>query len=170
MKRTVLAFGAIAALFIFAFMAWGAFQGLQDREPGVVVESTVEPTPGETAEPVEVAELPPLPNLSSANGLGGGFGGGGGGDGEAGVAEAGIGMRVFNPLSGTQFILNTTLPIEPTSAVVYQQPPGRIYNLEDVPGLAAIFGLNGPAGRCFGTFSQVPCAPDTNGNGCGAFR
>lgn len=144
MKRTVFALGAIVALFVFAFMAWTAFQGSRPGEPGIIVESTPEPTVVETAEPVEVAALPTLPSLSNASGLGGGFGGGGGGDGTAAAGGPELGMRIFNPLSGTQFILNTTLPIEPTNAVVYQQPAGPLFSVEDVPGLAAMFGLNGP--------------------------
>ena len=150
MKRTVFALGATLALFVFAFMAWTAFQGGRPNEPGVIVETGTETTPTEvveTAEPIEVADLPLLPSLSNASGLGGGFGGGGGGDVETASGEVPapeIGMRIFNPLSGTQFILNATLPIEPTSAVVYQQPEGQLFTVEDVSRFAGLFGLNGP--------------------------
>lgn len=150
MKRTIYALGAVAAVFVIAFMAWTAFQGILPDESGTIVETGTEvPTAEgtETAEPIEVADLPTLPSLSNANGLGGGFGGGGGGEGvatEGVTTEPGIGMTIFNPLSGTQFVLNATLPLEPTSAVVYQQPESQLFSLEDVSRLAGIFGLNGP--------------------------
>lgn len=147
MKRTVFALGAVVALFVFAFMAWSFFQGIGPEEPGVIVENVTDTPPVETAEPVEVADLPTLPSLSNANGLGGGFGGGGGGDGidtESAGIEPGLDMRIFNPLSGTQFILNATLPIEPISAVVYQQPESQLFSVEDVSRLAGVLGLNGP--------------------------
>lgn len=158
MKRTIYALGATVALVVIAFVAWTAFQGVQPDEPGAIVETGTETAPVETAEtaetaetvetaePVEVADLPTLPSLNNASGLGGGFGGGGG-EGiatEGATAEPGMGMTIFSPLSGTQFILNSTLPIEPTSAVVYQQPEGQLFTLEDVSRLADLFGLNGP--------------------------
>lgn len=172
MKRTVFALGAALALFVFAFLAWSAFQGLGAEEPGVIVENpttesggTAEPVetaesgettesvevvePGETAEPVEptkpveIAELPVLPSLSNAS-LGGGFGGGGDGTVAEGSAGPDIGLTIYNPLSGTQFVMNATLPIEPASAVVYQQPGGSQFSLDDVSRLASLFGLSGP--------------------------
>ncbi|MFZ0547396.1 MAG: hypothetical protein WAM60_18260, partial [Candidatus Promineifilaceae bacterium] len=166
MKRTVFALGAALALFVFAFLAFSALRGIGQEEPGVIAENPTVEVPSETAEPttvvieptepVEVAELPALPSLSNATGLGGGFGGGGGGGvgatGETVVSDSApasapapeLGMRIFNPLSGTEFILNTTLPIEPTSAVVYQQPSSAVFTVDDVSRLAALFNMNGP--------------------------
>ena len=149
MKRTVFAFGAAIALFVFAFLAWSAFQGVGLEEPGVIVENpTAVPAevtePVEPTKPVEIAELPVLPSLGNASGLGGGFGGGGDGTVAEGSAGPDIGLTIFNPLSGTQFVLNATLPLEPTSAVVYQQPEGQLFSLEDVSRLAGLFGLSGP--------------------------
>ena len=148
MKRFVFAFGAVAALVVIAFFAWTAWRGGQTggqaNEPDVIanVPTTVaetpapaEPTPAPAEPTINPELLPTLPSLAGASGLGGGFGGG---------ADDSSKMMATNPLSGTQYVLNTTLPIEPITAVVYDTANQTTYTLDDVARLAALFGLSGP--------------------------
>lgn len=143
MKRFVFAFGAVAALIVIAFFAWTAWRGGQGSEPDVIanVPTTVaetpmpaEPTAGPAEPTINPELLPTLPSLAGASGLGGGFGG----------AEDSSKMMATDPLSGTQYVLNTTLPIEPITAVVYDTANQTVYTLDDVARLASLFGLSGP--------------------------
>ncbi len=144
MKRFVFAFGAVAALIVIAFFAWTAWRGGQGSEPDVIanVPTTVaetpmpaEPTAGPAEPTINPELLPTLPSLAGASGLGSGFGGG---------AEDSSKMMATDPLSGTQYVLNTTLPIEPITAVVYDTANQTVYTLDDVARLASLFGLSGP--------------------------
>jgi hypothetical protein len=79
--------------------------------------------------------------------------GGGGGPGlgaavpEAEDAAAALPVEPFvytSPLSGTSFILNTGLPVEPTSGLVQQRPPLDEVELATAQQLAGQFGFTGP--------------------------
>lgn len=144
MKRFVFTFGAVAALVVIAFFAWTAWRGGQPNEPDVIanVPTTVaetpapaEPTAGPAEPTINPELLPTLPSLAGASGLGGGFGGG---------ADDSSRMIMTDPLSGTQYVLNATLPIEPITAVVYDTANQVVYTLDDVARLASLFGLSGP--------------------------
>jgi hypothetical protein len=111
-------------------------------------DRSAEPTPAATAvtdSPADApgGELPPLPSLSGASGLAAGMGGGGGvAEGEPMAADTSIG--IWDPLAEAELVLNVELPAEPQSAPVYEQPGGGLLTLDDVPRLAAAFGLSGP--------------------------
>ncbi|GAB4162753.1 MAG: hypothetical protein Fur0021_37260 [Candidatus Promineifilaceae bacterium] len=150
MKRFVFTFGAVAALVVIAFFAWTAWRGGQPNEPDVIANvpttmaetpapaeptvAPVEPTVGPAEPTINPELLPTLPSLAGASGLGGGFGGG---------AEDSSKMIATDPLSGTQYVLNTTLPIEPITAVVYDTANQATFTLDDVARLASLFGLSG---------------------------
>ncbi|MCI0396869.1 MAG: hypothetical protein L0322_18280, partial [Chloroflexi bacterium] len=144
MKRILFALGATLALFVIAYFAWSTWQSGPTVEPGVI--SNARPTAGPTTEipattvPVatpDAATLPAVPSLAGASGLSGGVGGGGEG-------TAGSTLVFTNPLSGTQYTLNTTLPVEPASAVVYDASNPQRFTQKDAVRLAGLFGLTGP--------------------------
>lgn len=87
-------------------------------------------------------DLAPLPRLA---GDGGGFGGGLAAESSLGSADAATSMMVpaYDPFSGTQFILNTTLPVEPVEGMVWRQPE-RNTTAELAFDMAARFGFSPP--------------------------
>lgn len=140
MKRTVLAFGAVAAVVLFAVILWAGF-GNQGNEPGAIaVVSSA--TPGlETAAP---DALPTLPALT-AGGVGLGMGGGGVETTTAQMeGDTSMIARPFTDIfSGTNFVLNTTLPVEPTTAVV-ERLDFASFGPAEAEAFAAQFGFSGP--------------------------
>lgn len=168
MKRTTFALGGIAAVVLIAVVAYVAFLGNGDDAPTVadngaaVVETVTEPAPAptETEQPapateeaVEVADLPLLPGLQSgSSGFAGGLGGGGGTE-EAAVAApapmnggvADTSMPIFTDIfSGTEFVLNATLPEPVGSTQVFQQRPQAEADLATARRFADAFGFGGP--------------------------
>ena len=109
------------------------------------------------------ADLPPLPRLQSNGGPGGGMGGGGGGGegipsfvvsevasemAEGGYAAEEPGMMdmkmaYYSVFSGTQFVLNTSLPTAPTQAIVHIAPEYTL-TLEQATAWATQFGFPTP--------------------------
>ena len=161
MKRTVFALGTIVALIIVGIFALNVLFPNDGAEPSAVAilptiaSEAVVPTQavGETAvaetiiQPTpDTSNLAPLPSL---NGGAGGFGGGGGGGGEIAAsvpvtdANGDLIFLPHNPLSGTVYVLNTTLPLEPTFATVYEQASGTVFSLEDVRRFATLFRMSG---------------------------
>jgi hypothetical protein len=150
MKRSIVALGGLAALFLFVFVAWRMFSGGTEPEP----EQVAIVTPGATSDigeaaatPAAPGALPTLPAISMAGGMGGGGMGMGGG---AAVASDNRPMPVDEMIlpmasvfSGTTFALNGTLPAEPTLATVLEYPSPTI-DLAQAQQLAARFGFSGP--------------------------
>lgn len=155
-KKSIFAFAGVATLVLIIAVVWLQMGGpnnggneiaaipVPTTQPGGVTEEV----PLATAEP---GSLPALPSLgNSGSGGPGGFGGGGGGglesDSSAIVIDPGIDTELrplYSPLSGTQYILNTILPIEPTSANVWQQPWSGLITPEDALRFAAQLGMSG---------------------------
>ncbi|MCB8942168.1 MAG: hypothetical protein H6658_00185 [Ardenticatenaceae bacterium] len=171
MRRTVFALGTIVALIIVGIFAFNVLFPNDGTEPSAIAnlptlasEAVVPTVSGEgTAVPeaeTSIAEVLPQPtpdtsNLAPLPGLNsGGFGGGGGGFGGGGGeitasapvtdANGDLIFRPYDPLSGTIYVMNATLPLEPAFAPVYEQPGGRIITLEDVRRFADLFRMSGP--------------------------
>lgn len=154
-KRTVFALGTIVALIIVGIFALNLLLSNDGTEPSEVAgvsQAETEAPATTTTEAIasatlDTSNLQPLPNLNAGGGFGGGFGGGGGG--EIAATEAITGengdliFRPFNPLSGTVYLMNTTLPVDPTSATVYQQPGENTITLEDMRHFATLFRMSG---------------------------
>lgn len=136
-------------LALLGLMACAAPEEAPGAQPGTTT-TTEQPAP---------ADLPLLPRLDGSATAGGyGGGGGGGGDAVAPVAaeqatsypgtEDGImidgkmGFAPYSVFSGTQFILNATLPTEPTQATV-QRAPEYVLTADQANSLAAQFGFTG---------------------------
>lgn len=157
-RRTVFALGTIVALIIVGIFALNILFPNDGTEPPVIanVSPTASEVPSEiVAEAVpqatpDTSNLPPLPGLSAAGGFGGGaggFGGGGGGEITASVPltdESGeLIFQPVNPLSGTVYLMNATLPVEPGFAAVYEQPGEDSISLEEVRDFATRFRMEG---------------------------
>lgn len=150
MKRTV-ALGALITLIVFIgiYGLWRGLPGGSD-EPQI---AQVTPTPAETlptdnTEPVESGQpLAQLPRFDApALGMGGG---GGDASGEETMAmpmpvEGEFDMKMMDPFSGTTFILNGTLPLEPTSGLVHQRFPEAGVDAALVRQIANQYGFTGP--------------------------
>lgn len=155
MKRT-LALGAVLTLILlFGAVALGRGFLPGGDEPQVAevtplpeetltVTDTSTEMPEETAPPTPAEELAQLPRFEAQSpGMGGG-----GGDGTA-AADAPMpieefDLKMMDPFSGTTFILNGTLPIEPVSGFVQLRQPEVILTLEQARAIADQYGLTGP--------------------------
>ncbi|MCA9970941.1 MAG: hypothetical protein KC425_12035 [Anaerolineales bacterium] len=164
MKQMKLALGVLLAVVVVGAAVFFFSQQGGGVEPGAVAGvETDAPATDDTAQPdtsaetpatddtdgTAVADLPALPRLG-ATGMGTGFGGGGGGDlaAEETSMPAEDGMVIdepffWDPLRDATYVLNATLPTEPTKATVYQQPGNGFYTLEDAQRLAQAFGFSG---------------------------
>jgi hypothetical protein len=127
MKRISYALGALIALIVFigVYGLWRSnlTAGSSNEEVAQVTPEVAEtPSIDVTSESEELAELPRFETQSP--------GMGGGGDGFAGSSGTAFipmpteefDMKMMDPFSGTTFILNGTLPIEPVSGLVMQRP------------------------------------------------
>lgn len=162
MKRTVYALGALAAVAVVVLAGLFLMNGRPGTEPdAMVADVTATPaadvtdTPAdsgseavEDATPAAVADLPKLPALEGGSA---GFGLGGGGETSSGapVPEAGsivadASMPIFTDIfSGTSFVLNTTLPTEPGTALVQRQDDFATDEAR-AQEIATRFGFDGP--------------------------
>ncbi|MCI0394523.1 MAG: hypothetical protein L0322_06255, partial [Chloroflexi bacterium] len=155
MKRFVGIFAAAAAIVAVALFGYFIWSNLPGNQEGPIIAGPVETPTGETppgtietpvtGEPPALAALPPLQGPQAAGGFGGA--GGGGGDGAPPVTEAGTDITIFEPVdvfSGTEFTLGTTLPTEPASALVQQEPVPPIVDAATAREIANRFGFTGP--------------------------
>lgn len=159
----------IAVVAYVAFFANGDDAPTVADNGAAVVETVTEPEPAPvetdqpatatdqpaaaTEEAVEVADLPLLPGLQSGGaGAAGGLGGGGATE-EAAVAApapvSGVGADTSMPIftdvfSGTEFVLNATLPEPVGSTQVFQQRPQTEADLATARHFADAFGFGGP--------------------------
>ncbi|MCB0037357.1 MAG: hypothetical protein KDE51_25170, partial [Anaerolineales bacterium] len=104
--------------------------------------------PAEVAVEEEPASLPPTADLAPLPRLagdGGGLGGGMAADSSfaPGIEATSMLVPAYDPFSGTQFILNTTLPVEPVEGTVWRQPE-RNTTAELAFEMAARFGFEPP--------------------------
>ncbi len=165
--KTTYALGAVLALIVFAaLLVMG--RGLIDDNITPIAEVTpipvatvpsaieeIDPIPTDT-QPAEVTEtetavsptveiLPPdqLAQLPRFDGqaVSGGLGGGGGISGEGALATS---MMYADPFSGTTFVLNTTLPLEPGSGQVQQRLPETAVDETAARQIADQYGFSGP--------------------------
>jgi hypothetical protein len=173
MKRTVFALGGLAALILIGYFGWNALRPSPVSEPDTIalVEATDTAVPGDTQTPVsETSDSTPdtsglalLPGLSGSGG-GMGMGGGGGIAGEEPApleADSAIAsdLRIWNPLADAVYILNATLPTDPTSAPVFEQSSSS-FTVDDVARFAALFGLSGPVyTEIYPVYEPVPTEP-----------
>ncbi len=110
-----------------------------------VTETAVSPqepaaTPsGETEEIAPSEQLALLPRLAS-EALGGGMGGGG----LEGSESSDTKMMATDPFSGTTFVMNATLPLEPTAALVQQRLNDAPIDAAFARQLADQYGFSGP--------------------------
>jgi hypothetical protein len=156
-RRTVFALGTIVALIIVGIFALNILFPNDGTEPAAIADVTqveTEESSETIAEAVpeaalDTSNLRPLPNLA-VGGFGGGGGGfGGGGGGEIALSEpitdanGDLSFRPYNPLSDTVYLMNAPLPVESTSAAVYEQPGENSLNLEDVRHFANLFRMGG---------------------------
>jgi hypothetical protein len=175
MKRTVFAFGGIAALIIIGFFAFNVLFKGDGVEPSAIAEVTELDTP-ETAVTTEstapqatpdTSNLAPLPNLTMGGGAGGRGGGGGGGE-EISLAAGdalttGIPVedfRIYDPLYESEYVLNTTLPTDPAFTAVYQQADVQLVTIEDVQRFITLFNMNSPVyAQVFPAYEPAPGEP-----------
>ena len=158
MKNTIKRLSLLLALVLLAFAACTAADT-------TTTDPVAEPTGSATTNTdTTTADLPSLPRLEAGNpGAGGGMGGGGGYEGGESMAPAGevavaepypvdgdmaidAGKMSFAPydiFSGTQFVLNATLPSEPTQALV-QRAPEYALTAEEANLWAQRFGFPTP--------------------------
>ncbi len=127
------------------------------EQPESANEETSEDAEEESV--VEVAELPKLPGL---NGGGGGSIGGGGGFAENASIEEAESLAVqtetldadtsimldedyviYDPFADAEFVLNATLPTDPTALAVYQQFVQDGLTIEEIQRIAGLLGVNG---------------------------
>lgn len=154
MKRTFLTVGSLVLLLVAVAAAWLMFRDNATQE----VSSEL-PTPPATV----ISDPNLLPHLPVLTAVQGGMGGGGGMG--SGIPQAGGNVAIeaatqpniaadgpvpsidmpiyYNPFEGSTFVLNTTLPTEPTQALVQQQTAVP-YSLETARALANQFGFTGP--------------------------
>lgn len=148
MKRVTYGLGAVAALAVVVLIGLFVFGDRGNGvEPGVSV-ADVTAEPGDDA-PVEVADLPTLPALDAGT-SGGALGLGGGAAAEAtalppmggGAADMMIMPEFTDIFSGTQFVLNTTLPTDVSEATVQRQ---EAFTMDEATAqeLATMFGFEG---------------------------
>ena len=157
-RRSVFALGTIVALVIVGIFALNILFPNDGTEPPAVanVPQVASEVPSETAVEAQpqatpdTSNLRPLPGLSAAGGFGGGAGGfGGGGGGEIAASEpltdenGELIFQPLNPLSGTVYLMNATLPAETGFAAVYEQPGENSISLEDVRHFATRFRMSG---------------------------
>ncbi|GIK58364.1 MAG: hypothetical protein HND44_17315 [Chloroflexi bacterium] len=157
MKRT-LALGAVLTL-ILLFGAVALGRGfLPGGNTPQVAEVTPAPeatlpettntlaTPEETAvaeQPTPAEELAQLPRFEAqAPGMGGGGDGTAAADAPMPIEE--FDLKMMDPFSGTTFILNSTLPIEPVSGFVQLRQPEVALTPEQARAIADQYGFTGP--------------------------
>ena len=112
-------------------------------EPVATLPSDIEETEtavSPTEAPPQPSELAQLPRLES-QALAGGMGGGGT---EGGTELDKISMMMADPFSGTNFIMNATLPIEPVSGQVQQRLIETTIDAAAARQLADQYGFSGP--------------------------
>ena len=160
MKKTIFAIGAVAMILIVAGLV---FWNQPQTEPTVAdlptsATATTESEDADTGTAVANADLPTLPAIKSDPGAAmGGFGGGGGdmavaesapprASGGGGAADTEMGMSVpfhfTDVFSGTEFILGTALPTEPTAALVQKYTYENLTAVE-AQEIATRFGFTG---------------------------
>lgn len=118
-------------------------------EETVQEDTSVDDTAEETADSISLTELPSLPPIQGGAAPAGGMMGLGGGgkspEGEAAPATMPVDPAIgfIDVFSGTNFVLNASLPAEPATAevrrLVYES-----YDLEEARRLAEAFGFSGP--------------------------
>lgn len=146
-----------ALILVVVFVGVMAFRGnLFGNETEIAENTAVPVATTETDTDTEVAattdaNLPQLPLFTAqAGGLGSG-----GGDGtmvateEMGGAEAtsmpaDFDMRMMNPFSGTNFILNSGLPTDILSGLVYQRIQSESIDQATAEAIASQYGFTGP--------------------------
>ncbi|MBX3057682.1 MAG: hypothetical protein KF770_14545 [Anaerolineae bacterium] len=154
MKRT-LALGAVLTLILlFGAVALGrGFLPGSDTpqvaevtplpEETLTVTDTPTEMPEETVPPTPAEELAQLPRFDApAMGMGGGGDGTAAADAPMPIEE--FDMKMMDPFSGTTFILNGTLPIEPVSGFVQQRQPEVNLTPEQARAIADQYGFTGP--------------------------
>jgi hypothetical protein len=154
MKRT-LALGAVLTLILlFGAVALGRGFLPGGNEPQVaevtpIPEETLTETdsptqtPEDTAVPTPAEELAQLPRFEAqAPGMGGGGDGTAAADAPMPIEE--FDLKMMDPFSGTTFILNGTLPIEPVSGFVQLRQPEVNLTPEQARAIADQYGLTGP--------------------------
>jgi hypothetical protein len=148
MKRTTYALGALFALVVFigVYGLWRSnlTAGNNTEQVAQVTPEVAEtPATGETAEPVDLAQLPRFETQNP--GMGGGGDGTAGSSGTAGVPmpTEEFDMKMMDPFSGTTFILNGTLPIEPVSGLVMQRAGQATLDAAVARQIADQYGFTG---------------------------
>lgn len=145
MKRTY-ALGTLIALIVFVG-SYGLWRTLSPgSDPGQVAE--VAPIPADTLpdenNTVSGQPLAQLPRFQTQNPAGG-MGGGDASEAAAPMSvEGDFDMKMMDPFSGTTFILNGTLPSEPTSGLVHQRQPEVALDIATVRQIADQYGFTGP--------------------------
>ncbi|MBE2221646.1 MAG: hypothetical protein IAF02_08910 [Anaerolineae bacterium] len=151
MKRSY-ALGAVLALVIFAglFILGRGFLDNTSSQVAAVTPDPVATLPSDIEEtetavspteaPSQPSELAQLPRLES-QALAGGMGGGGT---EGSTELDKMSMMMADPFSGTNFIMNATLPIDPVSGLVQQRLTEATIAAAAARQLADQYGFSGP--------------------------
>lgn len=144
MKRTLLTLGSAAAFVILILLGWQLLANLRPTDDETLVAAI---TPQSTNQTLPLLPRPEGAAADSLQAVGGG---------DTALVEAPLeeekasaaGSFDLYPyysdiFSGTNFVLNTTLPSEPNTAAVYQQLPAA-FDLAYAQQLATQFGFTGP--------------------------